>query len=227
MPTLAELRKRFYDRFDEGQLNYIQVAEANQLINEGAAHFHNWLVSEAEYMIWKEATLPLVPGQSDYPLPTDFMKMLKVFGPNRYPVAAGPASVSPLQRMMPEEYRGLNMGAYQGPFPQYPQAYMMLGNSLRIMPVPSTASGSLLYWYAPMYTPLVLDTDVTPAILEPGWEEFIINQAVIAARIKEESDPGPIQVRQGQIMAMIQSSIINRDMGRSQRVVDVSYQQRW
>lgn len=221
MTTLAQLRTRFYNRFDSGQNGYIGIPEANNLINEGARHLHNWLVSESEYYIWKEDVFPLTTGQSDYPLPAQFQKLLKLFAPQVSTSVNGEPSWIPLRRLMPQEYRGQNFGAYQGPFPIVTQAYMMMGNTLRVFPTPPANPGNLLIWYVPKYVDLVLDTDTTELANDSAWEEFLVNQAVIAARIKEESDTGPLQDRQTAIMEMIQKSSINRDMGQHSRVVDV------
>jgi hypothetical protein len=219
--SLLDLRTRFYNRFDEGATNYISVAEANSLLNEGGEHLHNWIVNEGEYYIWKETPIPMVAGQSDYPLPTDFLKILKVFGTMAYPTVSGSPALRPLDRLMPEEYRGLSMGAFQGPYPAIAQCYMLMGNTLRIMPVPMATTPQIVLWYAPQYTPLVVDTDLTSLSQFAAAEEFIINQAVIAARLKEESDTSQLERRQGAIMSMIQSTMTNRDMGRHQHVVDV------
>ena len=124
--------------------------------------------------------------------------------------------------IMPEEYRGPNMGDPSLPTGAAPQGYMMMGNVLRIVPKPATSVGSLTMWYAPVYTALSADTDALPYVVEPGYEEFIVNQAVIAAKIKEDTDTSALERRQAQISAQIQQSLINRDMGRRQHVVDVA-----
>jgi hypothetical protein len=219
--TLAQLRTQFYNRFDEGQQNYILPAEANTLINEGAAHLHNWLVTEAEYYIWKEYSLPTVAGQSDYAMPSDFFTLLKLFGPAYGPAMPGVPAWTPMRRIMPQEYKGGAMGAFQGPIPFWPYGYMMLGTTLRIIPTPQKAY-NLLMWYAPQWQDLVNDADLLEIADAPGWQEFVVNQAVIAARIKEESDTTPLERRQQQIMSLIQMSMINRDMGQHSRVVDVT-----
>lgn len=228
MPSaLSDLRTRVYARVDEGAQNYVGVPEMNALINEGAEHLHNWIVSEGEAYAWKESTIPLLTNQSDYTLPTDFMKLLKLFGPATNSTTIGPPALKPMNRIMPGEYRGMNMGWYQGPSPQYPQAYMLLGNVLRIMPVPSVNSGSVVLWYAPNFAPLVADTDMTELAMFPGAEEFIVNQAAIGFRLKEESDTSGLERRQAQIQQMIQQSIQNRDMGQHQTVVDVDRGDNW
>lgn len=220
--TLAQLRKRFYERFDsangQGAHNYIQDAEANSLINEGAEHLHNWIVTEGEFYLWKETTIPLVAGQADYPVPADFLKILKVFGQG----GAQPQPYQkPLNRIMPEEYRGQVQTYPAYGFSCTPAGYMQLADSLRMVPTPGQNPGSVLLWYAPSYTPLVADTDKLTTAVLAGAEEFIINQAVIAARLKEESDSAPLERRNQQIMALMQQTMSNRDWGKPQHVVDV------
>lgn len=217
MTTLLDLRTRFYNRFDEGQQNYISVDEANSLINEGAAHLHNWIVNSAEFYIWKEYLVTLVAGQMDYDLPADFLKSLKVFSLS---ASGSPSTYTPMYRIMPEEFRGFQPTAYSdlcgGTY-----SYMIMGNKLRLIPVPSTPGVGVAMWYAPSFAPMVADTDTTDVSVAPGWDEFVVNQAVIAARIKEESDTSQLERRQAQIVSMIEQSMVNRDMGRHQHVVDV------
>jgi hypothetical protein len=222
--TLAQLRQRFYERFDsasgQGAHNYITDGEANRLLNEGAEHLHNWIVTEGEYYLWKEVNLPLVAGQADYPVPNDFLKILKVFCQGHGSSTFAPAQY-PLERIMPEEFHG---GSPQTPsgFGQSPRGYMQMGQVLRLLPTPGLNSPPVLLWYAPSFTPLVADTDTLSTAVIAGAEEFIINQAVIAARIKEESDTTALERRQGQILQMMQTTISNRDWGKPQHVVDVN-----
>lgn len=216
MATLLELRTRMYNRFDEGQQNYVTVAEANTLLNEGAAHLHNWIVNSAEFYIWSEAIIPLAKNQMDYPLPANFYKSLKVFW------LGGLGSVfryEPMNRIMPEEFRGASTGL-SSIFNECDSGYMIMGNLIRIMPAPSI-SGMIALWYAPTYTPMVLDTDSPSISVAPGWEEFVVNHAVINCRIKEESDTTQLERRQAVITKMIEEALINRDMGRHQHVVDI------
>lgn len=229
MTTLASLRTQFFQRYDAAQNGYIQTVEANALLNEAARHLHNWFLVEGEFYLWKEAYIPLVAGQGDYTLPADFMKILKVFM-QPTGLAIGQAILTPLHRVMPEEYRGQAtsgiLANYSGNF--QPHGYMMLGQTLRIMPVPPpTNQGKILLWYAPIYQDMALDTDTTEACIFPGCEEFIVNRAVISARIKEEGDSAPLERKQAETMQLIQQAMINRDMGKHSRVVDASDNRRY
>lgn len=219
--TLAQLRTQFYNRFDVGVQNYIQPAEADQLINEGASHLHNWLTSEAEYLIWEESQISLVPGVNDYPFAPTVQKLLKLFGPDSSGAATSAPAWMPMHRIMPQEYRGGAMGATSTIQPFWPYGYMLMGQTLRIIPTPQQEL-PLLMWYVPTYIDMVADTDTVELAVVPGWQEYIVNHAVIGARIKEESDPAPLERRQAALMQLMQASMINRDMGQHQRVVDVT-----
>lgn len=223
--TLADLRQRFYDRFDEGASQYIDQPQANRLINEAGRWLHNWIVSSSEDYIVSIFSITLVSNQQDYPLPADFFKDLKVFGVNNAVGGAAPFHW-PMRRVMKNEYRGGPATAFRYPF-MAPFGYMIIGNNIRVTPVPSDVNFSLEMWYAPHYTEMLNDADTCQSSIAPGWDEFIINHAVIAAKIKEEADIGPILNRQEEIKRLIADQMINRDLGMPQRVVDVTLGNMW
>lgn len=202
-PTLASLRTAFYNRFDEGSQNYIGTDEANSLINEACEHLYNWLIASGENYVSRELQGQLTPTQTDFPLPEDFFKLLKVFIVNsgRY---------TPVPRLMLEEWRG----SYG------PCGYIMIDNLLRFSQSMTAQNTTVSIFYVPDFTELVNDTDTFSFQYIPGCAEFIVNQAVIGARLKEESDTAPLERRQAQIIQMIETDIQNRDMGRHQHVVD-------
>jgi hypothetical protein len=219
--TLVDYRQRFYDRFDEGQSTYIDNAQANRLINEARAHLHNWIVvSNEDYMV-SEYVFTVVANQADYALPVDFFKDLKVFGYYSQPSSPQPY-YWPLPRRMRGEYRGGSANIYRYPTANVGFGYMILGNVLRLDPMPASGgSVGIKMWYAPHYTPLVNDSDVENAAWVPGWDEYVVNQAVIGAKIKEESDVGAIMGRQAEIKQLIEQDMMNRDMGQPGHVIDM------
>ncbi len=218
--TLQDLRQRFYDRFDEGASQYIDTNQANRLINEGGRWLHNWIISSSEDYIVSKATINVNANQADYPLPADFFKDLKVFGVGTLD-ATNPPYHWALRRLMKNEYHGGSATAFRLPFTA-PYGYMITGQILTISPVPSEVSFNIEMWYAPHYAEMVNDADTCSSAIVPGWDEFIVNHAVIAAKIKEEADTGAIQQRQAEVRAMITEQMVNRDMGMPQRVTDVT-----
>jgi hypothetical protein len=219
--TLADYRRRFYSRFDEGQSQYIDNATANDLINEARAHLHNWIVTSNEDYMVNEYVFTIVTNQADYALPADYFKDLKVFGYYSQPSSPQPY-YWPLRRLMRGEYRGgsANIYRYLASAPNI--GYMILGNVLRLDPAPTAVSTvGVKMWYAPHYTPLVNDSDVENAAWVPGWDEYVVNQAVISAKMKEESDVSAIMARQAEIKQLIETDMMNRDMGQPAHVIDV------
>lgn len=202
-PTLADLRQAAYDLFDEGAQNYITPAEMNRYINSGASRLYNWLVSMSEEYVWVEVIGGFGQGTYDFSLPADFMKALKVFLLPRY---------IPLPRVMPNEWRGA------GPYSSL--GYLIVGNYLRIAGQPQP-DAKVSLWYVPTFQPMVADTDTLTFPYVPGWAEFIVNHAVIRARIKEESDCTDLRAEQAEIKQQILEDMQNRDLGTPRRVVDV------
>ena len=202
-PTLAQLRTKFYNRFDEGSQNYIATAEANDLINEGAEDLYTWIVNTAEDYIWREQTGQVTATVTDFVLPADFYKALKVFV-----IVNG--FYSPLKRLMPDEWSG-SVGR---------PGYMIIDNYLRFSQTMTSASQNISLWYVPSYTPLVADTDKWSFQYIPGMAEYAVNYATISARAKEESDTSTLERKNAAIMSKLEASFVNRDMGRHQHVVD-------
>lgn len=221
--TLADLRQRFYDRFDEGQSGYIDTAQANRLLNEGGRWLHNWIVSSSEQYIMRMYPLTVVTNQQDYPLPPDFFKDIKVFGV--YVAQAGNIPYYfPLRRLMLNEYKGGPSTSFRYPDYLAPFGYLILGNILRISPIPINVNYNIEMWYAPHYQEMLNDGDTPDVSVAPGWDEFIINHAVIGAKLKEESSVADMVQRQAEIKKMIEEQIVNRDLGMPQRVTDLEYQ---
>lgn len=203
-PTLAQLRTKFYNRFDEGSQNYIAAAEANDLINEGAEDLYSWIVNTAEDYIWREQTGQLTSTITDFTLPADFFKALKVFVIiNGY--------YAPVPRLMADEWRG-PVSSQLG--------YMIIDNYLRFSQTFISPTQNISLWYVPTYTPLVADTDSWSFQYIPGMAEYAVNYACISARAKEESDTSTLERKNANIMQRLEASFANRDMGRHQHVVD-------
>lgn len=74
--------------------------------------------------------------------------------------------------------------------------------------------------YIPRLTKLASDTDT--ADLVSGWEEYIVVDAVIKAKMKEESDVSAHMARKMDLRQQIEAAATNRDAGEPQTVVDAS-----
>lgn len=221
--TLADIRQRCQDRFDASVNNYISTTQWNTLINEAAAHLHNWIITSDEDYISKRYPIQLTAGVNQYSLPSDFFKDQQVFGVWTSPTGSGQTQQNywPMRRLMVSEYRG-NLLFYNRMFAPMPGGYLINGQQLILSAAPTDSNTSIEMWYCPHFTPLVNDGDILDISVTPGWDEFIVNQVVINAKIKEESDPSALMARQTELKAAIETDMINRDMGRPRHVVDAS-----
>lgn len=214
LPTLASLRQAAYDLFDEGLQNYIQIPEMNRYINSAFAELYNWLVASGEDYFFTEVTGSFANGTTDFALPADFQKVVKMFVLPQY---------TPLRRLMPSEYR--NMSSVSSAPLMYgnmygPKGYLLMGNFLRMVGQFSP-NDQFSLWYVPVCTQLVNDTDTWNFPYVAGWPQYVVTRAAIKARIKEESDPTELRNELALIKADIETDMQNRDLGQTRHVVDV------
>lgn len=213
LPTLATLRQAAYDLFDEGLQNYIQIPEMNRYINAAFAELYNWLVASGEDYFFTEVTGSFANSTTDFALPADFMKVVKVWSLPGY---------IPVPRLMPGEYR--NVAAITSAPMLYgnmcvPQGYLLMGNYLRMVGQFSP-NNMFSLWYTPVCTQLVADTDTWNFPYVSGWPQYVVTRAAIKARIKEESDCTELRQELKDIKANIEMDMQNRDLGQPRHVVD-------
>lgn len=239
--TLADLIRRCVSRFDASVNDYITHEDWRELINEAYAHLFNWMITTDEDYVSSTYTFKLINNVAAYPLPSDFFKDQEMWGVTAQPIYS-PSTESPppppgtppppyqpplywpIPRIMRREYQGGSSIFYRTSWPT-PLGFQIRGQQLLVSPTPAVTSVnyfSLEMWYAPHFTALVDDTDkLNPSII-PGIEEFIINQVVINARIKEESDTTQLQAEQDRIKLMVEGDMMNRDLSAPKHVVDAA-----
>lgn len=208
MTTLLDLRNRAYALMDEGQSQYLGVAEMNNYVNNAASIFHNIVISESPWRAQQEYTWSPFMGVADYALPPDFRDCLRLFTKQG-------SFFQALKQFNVSQY-GLSANNNvwrQAPLNCYPR-YRIMGNKVRLDPAPTvTPSWSLVMWYTPAFTTLVADTDLLPSWYVPGHEQWIVNSACIYAKTKEEVNSQDLQVMNQQIMAQILADLRQRDRG--------------
>jgi len=95
--------------------------------------------------------------------------------------------------------------------------YRVNGNRIWITPVPSGGQNIRLF-YVPRFAGLVNDTDSLDGV--NGWEEYVIIDAAIKAKDKEESDVSVLMARKAEIVRRMESEAENRDAGSPSTVGD-------
>ena len=222
--ALSDLRQRFYDLMDEGSSQYISVALANSYINNAGSLLQNFIATEDPWRVYNEAILTPTVNVRDLPLPADFRNALKVYAiPNA--IAGQPPFYVPLMQFNAMRYQ---QGQYTWSYNTYPLAnplprYRIMGQVLRLDPTPTVApvGYTVALQYVTSWTPLVLDTDTLPALQVPGHEQWIVNQAVIYAKLKEEVNIADIVAMNDSIKQQILRDLQMRDHGGGDLILNV------
>lgn len=102
--------------------------------------------------------------------------------------------------------------------------YRINGNQFWLTPI-AAAGQTIQLWYVPRMTTLDNDTDIIDGV--SGWTEYIIIDAAIKARVKEESDVSALMMAKGAIIARIESAAENRDAGNPATIVDTQFGGMW
>lgn len=202
--TLGQLRQQFYERFDEGQSLYIAADEANRLINEAASHFHTWLSVQNPMYMYGEKVL-IAKGGPNYPLPTDFHRPIKVwaFGQSLDPLA--------MTDYNPETGVG-------------PRGYLIKGHDIYLQGLGSVGAtgypANILLGYVPRFVELVADSDILASSVAPGYDSWIVNQAVMFAKVKEESVVNDLVAANDKLESLISQDILQRKMAERSQIKD-------
>jgi dsDNA-binding SOS-regulon protein len=73
-------------------------------------------------------------------------------------------------------------------------------------------------WYAPRPQALLADTDLIDGIA--GWEEYVIVEACIKAKTKQEDDVSVFMAQKQELLKRIEDAAENRDIGDPETVSD-------
>src|SRR6476659_571273 len=186
--TLSELQRRFFDRMDEGSSQYISTAQATDVLNEAYSLLWSLYCERDPKFFETIASITPLVNVRDYPLPTDFRRLTKLYALPTPGATPQQSYHVPLARTMRDEYQGTpSVYNYYQSESNYIPTYEIYGNTLRLDPTPRTApTFTLSLWYMPHYTPLVNGTDLTHVAIYPGHEQLIINQAVIMIKVAKE-----------------------------------------
>jgi hypothetical protein len=208
--TLLELRNRSRQRADMVNSRFITDAELNYFINASFGELYDLLVnSRGENYYVSSYNFTTTINQDTYPLPADFFKLMGV-----------DYVTSTTQAITLKAFRWQERNRFREPFynvRNYNLMYQVRGNNLVFIPTPN-GSQQIRLWYIPRHQELALDTDSFDGI--NGWEEYIIIDAAIKMRVKEESPVEELILAKNDMKARILSACSGRDSGEPPRVVD-------
>lgn len=227
--TLLAVRTTIRQRCDMVNSQFITDAEFNGYINASYFELYDLLVEAYgddyfsaqpadPYVLTTDGTsevFGLPNGTSAFLTPKGFTALAF------YKMLAVDLNISgdwkPLSKFaIGDRDRGGNTGGFYKRFQGL--RYRLQGNFIWFRPLPQAAKQVRLL-YVPRLTPLVADSDVIDGV--SGWEEYVVLDCIIKAKLKEESDCSTEVALRDAMKLRIQGISENRDAGSPATVADV------
>ncbi|HVP49643.1 MAG TPA: hypothetical protein VMT56_00325 [Candidatus Bathyarchaeia archaeon] len=225
-PTLAALTLQAQQRGDFVNSNFVTSAEWTSYINGSAFRLFNIIIQHFgdDYV----SSLPyrwLTDGVTErYQLPPDIFKLLGVDLLLNANQPSYRLTIYPFNRGQRNKYSPWNIPISYGMLSNL--HYHLDGNYMWFTPFPS-AGQYIQIQYIPTMTALVNSTDVLNTGVLAGFEEFVVIDAAIKARVKEESDVGELMRDRAEILQSIEEAAENRDAGMPATVTDSNWSDMW
>lgn len=212
MATFAEIKLRARQRADMVNSTFVTDGELGNFVNASACELYDILIdSRGENYYVLSSSFSAVAGQKDYPLPTDFLKLLAV------DLVSGENQIINVRAFQWQERNLSTTLAYSGDDANI--RYQLRGSNITLTPTPNGGAEFRL-WYVPRCPALVADGDSFDGI--NGWEEYIVIDAAIKMRIKEESPVQELMIEKQAIKTRIESASKARDSAEPAKVQDTS-----
>lgn len=211
--TLLDIRTQVRQVAGMEQSQFCTDAELNNYINNAYARLYDLLTEKfADDYFQETDSISLVAGTESYDLPDDFYKLTAV-----------DIVISSTQKKRVKRYTNMERNrfdTYSGYINSYgfpSLRYKLSGDQITFKPVPNGAQNIELT-YIPVYTTLSDDGDTLDGV--NGYEQLIILDAAIMAKIKEETDVTELRYERDKILMSIEAAAENRDANEPQRVND-------
>ena len=196
--TYDELKARALDYADMTDSPFPVADRVVDYINSAASDLYDILVNAYEDYFVTKATINISSASSEYDLPEDFYKALRVFHVNsdrRFPV---------------------------------PKFDLESISGSRTTPITAGTVELWYIPQMPLFTgdadePEVLGVNIPPIV--NGWEDYIALSAAIKLLIREESDTSALERQRGEVKGKIIGLAEPRDAGSPDRVQDRT--ERW
>lgn len=223
--TLSQLQLAVLQRADMVNSTFIDQTIGGELtsyVNQSYLELYDLLVSRYGDNWFVQVPYQFTTDGStfQYPLPADFYKLLGLDlalanQQNSF------VTLKPFNFAERNRWSTPNIQSFYGVTNMF---YRINGNNLWLNPLP--AAGQLMQmWYVPVWTPLVLGTDVVTNV--QGWLEYIIIDAAIKCLQKEESDVTVLGLQKSAIISRIEAMAMNRDAGMPATVQDTQGNDYW
>lgn len=202
--TLANLRTEVRRRADMENTTFVTDAEVNSYINQSADELWDLLTSADENYGLTSATIAISSGNT-LNLPNDFYKLK---GVDDITDSANPISLRRFNFTERNDFTNLRPTGGSVVQSYARVMYIISGNQLLFEP-PENAIGTYKIWYIPVQPSLTGDSDTLDGI--SGWTEYVIVDAAIKCRIKEESSIGDLERAKDDLRRRILNSANSRD----------------
>lgn len=207
--TLAQFRERSRERADMENSRFVSDAELNRYINSSIQELYDILVASRGENYYVNSSTIATTSTDTYSLPADFLKLMGVdiiSGGKAYTLRA---------------FNWSERNRYKEPYFINDNAnlmYQVRGSNIVLMPQPQ-GNVQLKLWYIPRAVLLTLDTDSFDGI--NGWEEYVVIDAAIKMRVKEESPIDELVLAKQDMKARVLAASSARNSAEPSRVQDV------
>ena len=221
--SLGWVRLHAQLRADLLNSQFVSLPEWNMYLTNSYKELYDLLAQKFgdDYFVTTPYSFTTVGGTQLYALPGDCYKLMGV------EISANPADTTSWVSIPKFEFADRNK--FNGPniynfYRLTNIRYRMNGSNLML--VPSAQGGQTVQiWYAPRPQTLMRDFDLLDGI--SGWEEYVIVDAAIKARVKQESDVTELYTQKMALKQRIEEAAENRDVGEPECVSDVVSRNGW
>ena len=194
---------------DDLNFSYFTTAQVQFWLNNAQREVQKKLLQTAGNWYMIRLNTPTVQNQSDYVLPTNF---LKVHRAELVLSGTPPNEVKgPIDFVTPNEIDQLPPG------PGTPSCAYIIQNTMSIYPAPDTAGQTIRIYISYLVADMVNPTD-TPDV-PYQYEELIPLLAARDAFIKDQRDPAPLDQKIAYYDEMMKRDAEQRDISKGRRIV--------
>ena len=226
MVTLEELRLAAKQRADMENSEFVTDEEWNSYINHSIAELHDILIGAYnEEYVMESVIFTTSANQLDYDLPngTNYSAAPKFYKLRGVDAAVGGDEWNTVKRFnfnRRNENNAFSLNMAGLPYLEY----RIVGSKIRFNRQPDPLT-QIRLWYHPPATKLVADSDELDPI--NGFDEYVVVDAAIKAKDKEESDTTVLQGQKLALKQRLESMAQNRDANEPESVTDVFAEDDW
>lgn len=221
--TLAQLRTAAQQRADMVNDTFVSASEWTSYINQSYFELYDLLVQSYgnDYFVATPATFTTDGVNQRFALDTSTL-VYKLLGVEVQVSGTSGAANGSYVTLKPFDFAERNsilLPNTQNLVGRTNLRYRLSGENLWLMPIPAGGQ-TIRYWYVPRLVPLAGESDACDGI--SGWTEYIIVDAAIKAKDKEESSTTVLREQKKMLIQRIESASQNRDAGSPATVADTS-----